>query len=45
MLLKKVKYLKKLIPYFIEKYKELQLNKKAEEFKSEVYKKYSEKMY
>ena len=33
---------KEVNPYFQEKYKELQLNKKAEEFKSEVYKKYSE---
>ena len=37
-----MKYLKKLNPYFQEKYKELQLNKKAEEFKSEVYKKYAD---
>jgi len=29
-------------PYFIEKYKELTLNKKAQEFKADIYRKYSE---
>jgi len=29
-------------PYFIEKYKELTLNKKANEFKADIYRKYSE---
>ena len=30
-------------PYFIEKYKELTLNKKAKEFQAEIYRKYAEK--